>query len=325
MELNQLDISIVIPVYNGEETLKLCLDAIQSLVIPEGMNIEILLINDGSTDRTKEIALSYPNVRIIDLEKNMGRMQARKNGVENAEYEDILLIDARIEVFKDLLVSISTISYQPLMAGYIELDKYKSDYDTILYLIRRKVYYPYYPQEKYSKELWISKENFLKAPKGTGCLMLKKELFLKCIPENSEKDASDDTAILKSIVFENDVKILKHTDLRVKYHSRSDSNVNSWINHRGKTFADHYLRFINKYSVAYFSFVLIFLYLIIFNPVRLVFAGVFLLLLAVLYLFEDGKDIIPIIKRLPILAFMFFLGTLEKLSKMIFEDKKIKS
>jgi len=56
-----LDISIVIPVYNGEETIKLCLDAVLGLTIPVGMNIEILLINDGSTDKTKEIASSYPN------------------------------------------------------------------------------------------------------------------------------------------------------------------------------------------------------------------------------------------------------------------------
>ena len=319
MELSQLDISIVIPVYNGEETLKLCLDAVRALVIPEGMNIEVLLINDGSTDKSKEIASSYPNVKIIDLEKNMGRMQARKTGVENAKYEDILLIDSRIEVFKDLLVSISTISYQPLMAGYIELDKYKSDYDTILYLIRRKVYYPYYPQEKYLKELWISKENFLKAPKGTGCLFLKKDLFLRSIPEIIEKDSSDDTAILNNIVFKYDTKILRHTDLSIKYHSRTDNQINTWINHRGKTFADHYLRFINKYSIAYFLFISLLLYLLIFNPIRLLFASAVVLMLAVLYLFEDGKDIFPIMKKLPVLAFVFFMGTIEKLFKMVFE------
>jgi len=316
-----LDISIVIPVYNGEETIKLCLDAVLGLTIPEGMNIEIILINDGSTDRTKEIASVYPNVKIIDLEKNMGRVQARKTGAENAKYENILLIDTRIEVFNDLLQNIQKIGYQPLMAGSLNDEKYKSEYDTLLYLIRRKFYHPYYPQFKYAKELWITQENFFKAPKGTGCLLLSRELFLKSIPGVIEKDSSDDTAILKNIVFQNDTKILRHTDLNIKYHSREGNDVYSWINHRGKTFADHYLRFVNKFSILYFSALIISVYMFLFYPFRLLMLIVSAIILTALYLYEDHKDIIPVMKQLPILGFAFFIGSLEKLIKIIFKKQ----
>ncbi|MBU4485393.1 MAG: glycosyltransferase, partial [Candidatus Delongbacteria bacterium] len=64
-----MDISIVIPVYNGEETLKLCLDAITAMTVPDGMNVEIILVNDGSTDKTKDIVSQYSGVQIINLEK----------------------------------------------------------------------------------------------------------------------------------------------------------------------------------------------------------------------------------------------------------------
>jgi glycosyltransferase involved in cell wall biosynthesis len=314
-----VDVSIIIPVYNGEETIKLCLDAVSALKIPDGMNIEVLVVNDGSTDRTKEITASYSGVTIIDLEKNMGRMQARKIGAEKAKYENLFLIDTRIEVDNDLLVRVSNIGYQPLMAGDLKDEKYKSDYDTLLYLIRRKFYHPYYPQILYAKELWITKEKFLKAPKGTGCLLIDRELFLKSIPQTIEKDSNDDTTILKNIVFNNNTKILRHTDLSIKYHSRSDNQVLSWINHRGKTFADHYLRFINKFSIIYYFFLMVFLLLFIFHPLSLVFLFFSVLILSTIYLQEDKKDFVPLLKQLPLLGFMFFLGTLEKLFKIIFK------
>ncbi|MBN2856977.1 MAG: glycosyltransferase family 2 protein [Candidatus Delongbacteria bacterium] len=314
-----MDISIIIPVYNGEETLELCLDAVTALKIPEGMNIEILLVNDGSTDRTKEIASSYKQVRIIDLEKNSGRIIARKTGAENAKYEDLLFIDARVEVRYDALEKISEIGYSPLMVGSLNDDKYKSDYDTLLYLIRRKFYYPYYPQEDYGKELWISQENFQRAPKGTGYLFLNRELFLKSLPDKLEKDTSDDTAILKNIVFENSTKILRHTELRAKYHSRQDNDIAKWINHRGKTFADHYLTFVNRYSALYFTFLAVLIGLFIFRPLSLIFFLAFSVGLSALYLCENKKDVMPVIKQVPYLGGLFFLGTLEKLFKMIFK------
>lgn len=313
-----MDISIIIPVYNGEETLELCLDAVNALKIPEAMNIDILLVNDGSTDKTKEIASSYDQVRIIDLEKNSGRMIARKTGAENAKYDDLLFVDARIEVMNDSIEKIFEIGYSPIMAGSLNDEKYKSDYDTLLYLIRRKFYYPYYPQEKFSKELWISEENFQRAPKGTGFLLVKKELFLKSLPAKLDKDTSDDTAILKNIVFDNSTKILRHTELRAKYHSRLDKDIVKWINHRGKTFADHYLTFLNRYSVLYYTFLAVIIVLFIVRPVSLVFFLAFTVGLSALYLCENKRDVLPVIKQIPYLGGLFFMGTLEKLFKMIF-------
>jgi glycosyltransferase involved in cell wall biosynthesis len=313
-----VDVSIIIPVYNGEETLKLCLDAIKALRIPDGMNVEVLLVNDGSTDRTKEIARSYPAVTIIDLEKNMGRVVARKTGAEKAKYGDLLFVDARIEVSNDIIEKILEIGSQPLMAGSLYDDKYKSDYDTLLYLIRRKFYRPYYPQESYGKELWITTDNFQRAPKGTGCLFLKRELFLNSLPDELDSDTSDDTAILKNIVFTGSTSILRHTDLKAKYHSRNDGNVVKWINHRGKTFADHYLRYLNRFSVLYFMFLFLMIITLFVDPLKLILILLALVSLTVLYLSENKRDIFPVLKQLPLLGLSFFAGTIQKLIKIIF-------
>ncbi|MCK4979662.1 MAG: glycosyltransferase family 2 protein, partial [Candidatus Delongbacteria bacterium] len=147
-----MNISIVIPVYNGEETLKKCLDCITDIDYSK-KSLDILLVNDGSTDSTLEIAENYKNIRIITLEQNSGRIIARETGAKEAKYDDILFVDARIEVSKNIIKNIERIDYTPLMAGELSLEKYNSDYDTLFYLIRRKVYAPYFPQNKYRKEL----------------------------------------------------------------------------------------------------------------------------------------------------------------------------
>lgn len=246
-----MDISIVIPVYNGEETLKMCLDAVTSLKQPEGMNVEILLINDGSTDRTKEIASSYDQVRIIELEKNSGRIIARKTGAENAKYENLLFVDNRLLLDQEVLNNISRIGYKPLLAGEYDSIGNESGSGRFFYLIRRKVYKPYFPQIKFGRELWINDENFSASPKGTGCLFINKNLFLEIIPDKSSRETNDDTKLLRKIVFEKKMQILRHTDIKIKYLNRNYEDIHTWIYNRGKLWADYYLSGINLYSVMF--------------------------------------------------------------------------
>ncbi len=87
-------ITIIVPVYNGAAYLKRCMD---SILAQTYTNYEILIVDDGSTDATAEIAEEYgkkhANVRIIHKE-NAGLPQARKTGVENANGTYIGFVDA---------------------------------------------------------------------------------------------------------------------------------------------------------------------------------------------------------------------------------------
>lgn len=87
-------ITIIVPVYNGEKYIGRCLDSILQQTYSE---YEILLVNDGSTDATGEIAekyaKQYPNIRIVSKE-NQGLPQARRTGVENAKGKYIGFVDA---------------------------------------------------------------------------------------------------------------------------------------------------------------------------------------------------------------------------------------
>ena len=83
-------ISIIIPVYNGEKTLKACLESIFAC---KEIIYEVILIDDGSNDNTLSIAEKYP-CKIIKLDKNMGRSFARNRGMEASSSNYILFTDS---------------------------------------------------------------------------------------------------------------------------------------------------------------------------------------------------------------------------------------
>lgn len=91
---NEPLISIIVPIYNVEKYLLRCVD---SLIKQTYKNIEILLINDGSTDNCKKICEKlqekYENIIAFD-KKNGGLSDARNYGIKNAKGEYICFIDS---------------------------------------------------------------------------------------------------------------------------------------------------------------------------------------------------------------------------------------
>lgn len=87
-------ISIIIPVYNVEKYIKRCVD---SLLNQTYKNIEIILINDGSTDNTiriiKENYRKNKNIILIN-QKNSGPAVARNNGIKHAKGKYVMFIDS---------------------------------------------------------------------------------------------------------------------------------------------------------------------------------------------------------------------------------------
>ena len=94
-------ISIIIPVYNAERYLKKCINSIRNQTLSE---IEIILVNDGSTDRSKDICDYYRNldkrVKVIHT-KNRGVSHARNIGIQNASGKYIMFADSDDYVEKE--------------------------------------------------------------------------------------------------------------------------------------------------------------------------------------------------------------------------------
>lgn len=85
-------VSIIVPAFNAEKYIAQTLD---SVLAQTHQAIEVVVVNDGSTDRTTEIATSYedPRIRIVEQE-NQGQSAAINRGVEMSHGEFIKIVDA---------------------------------------------------------------------------------------------------------------------------------------------------------------------------------------------------------------------------------------
>ncbi len=89
-------ISIIIPAYNEEKRLPATLEKISGFIKQKKLNAEIIVVDDGSTDRTVEAASGFSGarVRVIKNPKNMGKGYSVRNGALNCAGEIILFTDA---------------------------------------------------------------------------------------------------------------------------------------------------------------------------------------------------------------------------------------
>ena len=101
-------VSIVVPVYNAEKYLNKC---ISSLVQQTYRELQILLVNDGSIDRSGEMCRQWaekdPRVTVIDQE-NHGQGHARNRGVELAKGKYICFVDADDSILPEFIEKLMT-------------------------------------------------------------------------------------------------------------------------------------------------------------------------------------------------------------------------
>jgi O-antigen biosynthesis protein len=102
-------ISVIIPVYNSEKTLNLCLD---SFLNQTYKNYEIIVIDNNSTDSSGGIIKNYKNFRYI-FEKKKGRSYARNAGIKQASGEIIAMTDSDCVVPKNWIEKIT----EPIRRG----------------------------------------------------------------------------------------------------------------------------------------------------------------------------------------------------------------
>lgn len=95
------EISIVIPVYNEEESLHALFDALYPVMKNMERSFEILFINDGSKDKTLEILCEfhkeYSEVKVVDLNGNFGQHMAIMAGFDHVKGSKIITLDADLQ------------------------------------------------------------------------------------------------------------------------------------------------------------------------------------------------------------------------------------
>ena len=89
---------MIVPAYNEGERIAQTLTEIAEYLKSAGYAFEILTLNDGSSDATaqkvREAASRYPEIRLIDRKKNLGKGTTVKEGIAEAKYSYCLMMDA---------------------------------------------------------------------------------------------------------------------------------------------------------------------------------------------------------------------------------------
>lgn len=172
-------ISIILPVYNSEKYLKRCID---SIVNQTYQNLEIIIINDGSTDDSLSIIKEFikQDKRIILIDKkNEGVSKARNIGIEKANGEYITFIDSD-DWLEDNAIEILYNELEKNKVDVIRGNYYrnttelKNDFSGNLYRMENQIYSSKDIKEFVIDHFLLSKESHLNL---VMLLLIKKEII----------------------------------------------------------------------------------------------------------------------------------------------------
>lgn len=175
-------ISVVVPIYNSESSLERC---IESILGQTYNNIELILVNDGSTDQSKRICKKYAenDSRIVFIEKeNGGVSQSRNEGIKNATGEYLTFVDSddwiESQMYEEMINELEKNAADFVLCGsiweYSKRSEEKSNTDRIICRDRDYFIDRIYVKEDISFNLWntIVRRNIVKD------LLLKEHIWI---------------------------------------------------------------------------------------------------------------------------------------------------
>ena len=98
-ENNFPSVSVIIPVFNGEETIEEC---IRGVLDSDYSSFEIIVVDDGSNDQTSQIVKSFNQVNLL-RQNNSGSAAAKNLGAQNANGDYVYFLDSDVIIFKDTI------------------------------------------------------------------------------------------------------------------------------------------------------------------------------------------------------------------------------
>lgn len=113
-------LSIIVPVYNELQSLPQVLDNLLALPRPEGLGLQVIVINDGSTDGSGQFLRDFPllpQLKVVHLDQNQGKGAAVRVGLVRAEGDIVAIQDADLEYSPHHLLEL----IEPIRRGQVEV------------------------------------------------------------------------------------------------------------------------------------------------------------------------------------------------------------
>lgn len=241
------DVSVVIPTFNSAPWLPSTFEAFAAAVKRADADVEVIVVDDGSTDDTSTIlerlAPTFPGVLHILRQKNSGRFLARWAGIEQASAERVLLLDSRVLLSEDSLAYVLGASASEHPAGWnahAETDP-QAPLVGLFWEVPTYLFWGAYLKDPRPYDLTAA--TFDSAPKGTTAFLARKDTLVAAFrhawPVGDSKLVSDDTKILRWIAENGGIRI--DPGFAVTYRPRT--TVGAFVRHsfgRGTMFVDSY-------------------------------------------------------------------------------------
>lgn len=248
--MSKIGLSVIIPLYNAKNWIVPTINSINSSLELSGFEAEIIVIDDGSTDGSAEVARSVvmpDNVMLMIVKQtNTGRYLARKHGVGLSSKENILFIDSRVFVdkgsLKFLYDRLKSNSDQ-IWNGHVNIDKngniFARFWDAIVCIAWRRYF-------RNPKTTSYGLKEFDYYPKGTGFFYVPKNRLTEAMVyfeknTNDLRHSSDDTLLIRYLVGRQNINL--SPEFSCLYNSRSTfGGFLKHAFHRGEFFIDGFLR-----------------------------------------------------------------------------------
>jgi len=119
----EVDISVVVPVYNEEKNLPLLIPQLVEVLQPLGKSYEMIFVDDGSTDKSRKILKGmvslYPEIRMIGFKRNFGETAAGAAGLKEARGKIVITIDADLQNDpKDIPAMLNCLKEYDMVTGW---------------------------------------------------------------------------------------------------------------------------------------------------------------------------------------------------------------
>jgi glycosyltransferase involved in cell wall biosynthesis len=257
--LTSPDLAVVIPVRNEAAHLPTTIDALVVAVERSGITAELVLVDDGSTDGSGDVALRALGGRLparVLRQPNRGRLAARRRGVQTADAELVLLLDARVRIEPDALrfARDRVAAGERLWTGHVYVES-QSDLGEFWSLMAELAWRDYFADPRTTS---FGVEDFDRFPKGTTCFLGPRALLLEAFDAfrsgyADERNANDDTPVLRFLAGKEDIHVSPHFACRYTPRESLRSFFRHAV-HRGVVFLDGHGRRDSRFFVAAVGF-----------------------------------------------------------------------
>ena len=253
-------LSVVVPVHNEAAHLPATIDALTEAVARSGFDAELVLVDDGSTDGSADVARTAVAGRLplrVVAQPNRGRFEARRAGLEAAAGEWVLLLDGRVRLAPDALAFVAErlAAGERVWNGHVRVESHGNPYGAFWEVIAALAWREYFDDPRTTS---FDEAGFDRYPKGTTCFVVPRALIVDAVEGfrtayADVRHANDDTPIIRWIASQERI----HLSPRFSCDYTPRATLRSFARHafhRGTVFLDGHGRPESRFFPAVVAF-----------------------------------------------------------------------